>query len=582
MYALGYGEQVVLFCLAMNCWTVAVNRHVLPHCFALLVLSLLFPVGSGMAQDSNLPRADQLYQSGKFAEGQAAYEAVLKANATSAPAQAGLVRSLLRQEKVDQATETATKAVAAQPNSAALLSALGDVQFRLAQMLEAEMSYVNAKKLDPKEIWSYLGLVNVYLAYSLYRHAYDQLKRAHDIAPGDIEVQRFWMSTLPRKERLAALQAYLAGPHPDDAEDTASIQRYLDFLKATVDKPIHACKLVGKVEQTETPLEMMLPTPQTITGVGLTVKLNGRGTRLLLDSGAGGILVTRHVAERAGLTRLTAIQLGGFGDKGERTGYVAVADRIQVGALEFRDCLVQVTDKGMPGEDGLIGADVFRMYLIDLDTPGMKLKLSPLPKRADEASIEASLETTQENSLAPDEEAETSAGGKTANDMNNSAAASKPPPHLPRDRYVAPEMANWTRVYRFGHMLLVPTRVNDSKSVLFLIDTGATTNLISTRAGREATKVRSDDTVRLRGLSGEVKKVYSADKFTLQFGRYRQQNQDATSFDFSKVNKDVGTEVSGVLGYTTFKLVEVKIDYRDGLVDFVFDPARFPGYDNRK
>jgi len=47
------------------------------------------------------------------------------------------------------------------------------------------------------------------------------------------------------------------------------------------------------------------------------------------------------------------------------------------------------------------------------------------------------------------------------------------------------------------------------------------TNLISEHAGREVTKVHSDDTVRLRGLNGEVNKVHSADKFTLQFGRYR-------------------------------------------------------------
>jgi hypothetical protein len=78
-----------------------------------------------------------------------------------------------------------------------------------------------------------------------------------------------------------------------------------------------------------------------------------------------------------------------------------------------------------------------------------------------------------------------------------------------------------------------------------------------------------------------VNKVYSADKFTLQFSRYRQQNQDAVSFDFSTMNKKTGTEVSGVLGFATWKIMEVKIDYRDGLVDFVYDPARVPAYNRR-
>jgi predicted aspartyl protease len=548
--------------------------------FALLILQGLSLLAGGFSQGADLTHADQLYAAGKFAEAQSAYEAVLTANVSLARAQAGLVRSLLRQEKIDQARETVNKAIAAQPNSAALQSALGDVQFRFAQMGEAEASYLSARKLDPKEVHSYLGLVDVYAAYSLYRRAYDQIQRAHETAPDNIKVQRVWMSTLPRKQRLTALQAYLAGPHPDDPEETASLQRHLALLQATVDKQAHSCKLAGKVEQTETGLDMM-GSAKIIHGVGLMVKLNGHGSRLLLDTGAGGILVTRHVAEKAGLTRLTATTLSGIGDKGERSGYIAVADQIRIGDLEFHDCLVEVADKGLESEDGLIGADVFRRYVVDIDMPAMKLKLSPLPKRPDEASAEMSLEASQNDELAPDEGAGTSAEGNSANDKKYGLAPPKAPARLPHDRYVAPEMADWTKVFRFGHMLLVPTRVNDSKATLFLIDTGASLNLISTRAAREATKVHSDDRVRVQGVSGEVKHVYSADKFTLQFGRYRQQNQDAVSFDFSSMNKKTGTEVSGVLGFATWKIMEIKIDYRDGLVDFVYDPARVPAYNRR-
>ena len=159
----------------------------------LITLLSLFAVAS--AQDADVSHARQLYDAGKFAEAQAAYESAIAANPSSAAAQAGLARSLLRQEKIDQARETITKAVAAQPNSAALLSALGDVQFRFAEMGEAEGSYLKALKLDPKEVHAYLGLVEVYAAYSLYRRAYDQLQHAHEIAPDDIEVRRMWMAT---------------------------------------------------------------------------------------------------------------------------------------------------------------------------------------------------------------------------------------------------------------------------------------------------------------------------------------------------------------------------------------------------
>ena len=123
--------------------------------------------------------------------------------------------------------------------------------------------------------------------------------------------------------------------------------------------------------------------------------------------------------------------------------------------------------------------------------------------------------------------------------------------------------------------LLIRTEVNDSKPMLFLIDTGAGANLISTRAGREVTKVRSDPNTHVKGMSGTVANVYSADKATLQFSHFSQKNLDIVSFDLSKVSKTTGTEVSGILGFQLLRMLQVKIDYRDGLVDFAYDASRW-------
>ncbi len=68
------------------------------------------------------------------------------------PAHVGLVRAMLRQQKIDEALDAVNTALAAQPSAAALLAAKGDVQFRLAQMSDAELSYLTAKKLDHKEV----------------------------------------------------------------------------------------------------------------------------------------------------------------------------------------------------------------------------------------------------------------------------------------------------------------------------------------------------------------------------------------------------------------------------------------------
>jgi hypothetical protein len=72
----------------------------------------------------------------------------------------------------------------------------------------------------------------------------------------------------------------------------------------------------------------------------------------------------------------------------------------------------------------------------------------------------------------------------------------------------------------------------------------------------------------VRGLSGQVKKVYSGEQATLTFSHFRQNNQQIVTIDLSNLCKRTGTEVSGILGFNVLRLLEIKLDYRDGLVDF--------------
>ena len=109
---------------------------------------------------------------------------------------------------------------------------MGEVQFRSGEMSPAELSYRQAIKLDPANVDAYLGLARIYRAYSLYGHAYACLQRAHELAPDNPEVQRMWLSELPRKDRIAAIENTWP-VRIQRSEETASLQRYLVFLKAT-------------------------------------------------------------------------------------------------------------------------------------------------------------------------------------------------------------------------------------------------------------------------------------------------------------------------------------------------------------
>ncbi|MGB0047755.1 MAG: tetratricopeptide repeat protein, partial [Terriglobales bacterium] len=129
---------------------------------ALLFFSVFMQLdvfGEDLGEDAKAPAistglaaADQLYRSGKFAEAEASYQALVKTDPKLVPAEVGLVRAMLRQQKVDEALDAVNAALVAQPDAAALLAAKGDVQFRRAEMSDAELSFLAAKKLDRNEV----------------------------------------------------------------------------------------------------------------------------------------------------------------------------------------------------------------------------------------------------------------------------------------------------------------------------------------------------------------------------------------------------------------------------------------------
>ena len=122
--------------------------------------------------------------------------------------------------------------------------------------------------------------------------------------------------------------------------------------------------------------------PNHIRGYGLEVGVNDRKSQLLLDTGASGIVINRPLAEKSGVTRLSDTRLGGMGDRGGEKGYIGLAKTVKtlkIGELEFRDCEVRVLDRrSVVGEDGLIGSDVFSSFLVDLDFPVERVRLTQL------------------------------------------------------------------------------------------------------------------------------------------------------------------------------------------------------------
>lgn len=496
---------------------------------------------------SALLHARDLYHSGNFPAAIAEYNTIIAAGGSDAAgAYAGLTRVYLKQKNPAGAYSAAQKAVELDPHLATAHSALGEVYFRQGKLADAEHEFTIPLTDNIADARMFLGLSRISRATSNYRLSKITLDDAHALDPGDPEIRRYWFGTLSVQERMKAIQEYLAGRTNDDERTLDGLERSLVVLGDEITRPERGCQLRTKISSTQTALEpLRADDARRIRGYGLRVKLNDATAHLLLDTGATGIVVSSKIAEKAGIHRVVQQQIGGIGDKGATGGFIGFVESIQVGDLEFENCYVDVVDsqKSVPA-DGLIGADVFSHFLVDINFPNEKFSLSELPKLPEQPAEAVTLDT-------------------------NSAYTY----HL-RDRYIAPEMKSYTEIFRFDHMLLIPVSVNEHPYKLFLIDTGSFDNTITPDAARETTKIYSDSNLRVTGLSGQVKHVYMAEDVSLVFAHFKQK-KTIVAFDLKTVSDSAGTEVSGTLGFGMLYMLDIKIDYRDGLVDFTYEPKRF-------
>ncbi len=113
---------------------------------------------------------------------------------------------------------------------------------------------------------------------------------------------------------------------------------------------------------------------------------------------------------------------------------------------------------------------------------------------------------------------------------------------------------------------MIPTSVNQSAPKLFLLDSGASTNLLDAQAAREFTGVHRDDYTNVRGVQGKVAKVSRADRVTLVFAGFGQDNPDLVAIDLEKMGNGLGIAVTGVIGMPGLRQVKMTIDYREGAV----------------
>jgi hypothetical protein len=483
----------------------------------------------------------------------------------------GLVHALLRQQRVEDADEAVKDALEAAPKAAALITARGEVELREGEPWLVEPTVIESYKLDPCNARTRLLYARVLELTSRYATAKQQILLAHEFDPADPEIDLMWLETLPLAQRAQELEAYLAAPSGDDQARLAELHAELDRLKKEAGEPPRSCRLTSASATAEIPFIRLEGVGGHTRAYGLEVGVDGATARLQLDTRGAGLTLYRAAADHAGLKRIGTEEKSGAG----KPSYTAVADTVRIGGLEFKDCAVNVIDSASPFDDGagMIGIDVFSDFLVTVDFPMRKVSLAALPARPSEAAITPSLKT-----IAADwdplegqvEAAKPPAAGADGPAAKTPAAKSTGP----FDRYIAPEMKDWTQIYRAGHDLILPTALGSDKVKLFVADASVPATNIAASVALDVAKVHEDKSMEQAGPGGVAAKVFVADEITFNFAHVAQKLNGVVSADTSWASKADEMQISGFLGMNTLSLLTLHIDYRDGLLKAEYVPGR--------
>jgi Flp pilus assembly protein TadD len=474
------------------------------------------------------------YRAGHFdAAIQLLRDAIAK-DPAAAPASVLLTEILQRRERFDEADQVINAALARNPDHAELHRVRGDLVFREGQVFEAEKDYKAAYKIDPHDARALYGIARTWDAACLHKKAEGLIRAAHNLDPGDPIVNAaFNHLEGDSPAAISRWESELTAMPDTDSPFARLLTRRIAVARALKGKP--EFELASPYGPTHIPLTRLMNGTR-FAGWGVVISMGGVKSELQLDSGASGLVISSSLAARAGVQHLADVEIGGIGNETPKKGWIGYAEKVQIGSLEFRNAIVEVSDRGsVVDSGGLIGTNIFQRFLVKLNFFERRIDLDPLPGPAWD--------------------------GVTAT-----------------DRYAGPELQGYAQVLVMGHDLLIPMKMseeNDSDPTpgLALIDTGSFSTMVSDKIAGEVTKVHESEYMHVKGLSGKVKKVYETGKIVLQFANFRQPNVGLISFDLSNISRGAGTEVMCIVGLPVLLLFHsVTIDYRDGMVKFEYKP----------
>ncbi|MEI9812907.1 MAG: aspartyl protease family protein [Acidobacteriota bacterium] len=286
--------------------------------------------------------------------------------------------ALFNNTRLDPALREIRSALSSAPNDSRVLARLGDVLFLRANFDGAEEAYQTALRANQNEARGYWGLGRLASLNSRPVEAKRRFEEAFAHNPRDPEILLSYAEYAPAGDMRTDLwKKFLDNSPPSDIQRREDVAARL-ILATRLGGRLPMQIAAGARQPHRIPI-INLGMPSGPRGLILKARINGsKPIRLLLDSGAEGIYVKERTARKLNLELLAETRVGGLGSSAHANGKLGLASRLAIEDLEFENSPVRVLDLEWLSEaDGVMGTDVFKDFLIRVDSRRRVLELQP-------------------------------------------------------------------------------------------------------------------------------------------------------------------------------------------------------------
>ncbi len=463
--------------------------------------------------------AEKAYRDGDYAKAEQLYAQVVAGKQNDGVLAARLVETMLQEGKIDAAEAQLKSALAANANSAALLTAEAELQLKQGQPWQATKSLDAAIEADACYARAYMVRSRIDRLNSMFGSERANLQKAYEIDKTDPDIMTAWSRVMPAANEAKGTIEALKTSKNIDPQIRAKAEATVRSLMPLLREDTQTCKVLPTQASAEIPLIPTRADGKHIDGYQLEATFPKGTAKLQVDTAASGLFLSKALVDANGFEQAPD---GGQG--------IVMATSVQIGPLEFRNCLAGVTDGPLPGKaDGFIGTDMLAQYLITFDAREHKLQLDPLPP-------------------------------------SNGT--------LPGDRPSGGELAGYMPVYHSRQYLLVPVNVDNKTQKLFALDTGMRMSAMDSTTAHAASDTKMNFTNPLQTEGGSQARVYR-DPFQLQFADVStlRKTDSIVAFEPTAIEQNTGFDVGGLLGFDVLGPMTVHLDYRDGLAKFDPPPS---------